>query len=107
MCPNPLRYLKHVKLSKHACKRFWDYTDDIQKVGKENWTVRRIKLLVAKRLAIEFRKGLFIDGTGAIHVPIAFGLYAAIVFTPKGYLVVTFHKNEKDIDIDDLREQYL
>lgn len=106
MCRNILRYLKLVKVTTHACKRFWDYTDEMEEVGKKNWTVRRIRRLVAKRLADELRKGLFVDKTGAIHVPIDYGLYAAIILPPNGYLVVTFHKNEKNIDIEKLREQH-
>src|SRR6056297_3041949 len=106
MCQNALRYTKLVKVTTHACKRFWDYTDEIPGVGQKDWTVRKIRRLVARRLANELRKGLFVDKTGAVHVPIDFGLYAAVIFPPNGYLVVTFHKNERNIDIKKLREEY-
>jgi len=106
MCRHFLRYLNRVKITNHACKRFWEYTKDIDGVGNKNWNIRRIKKLVAKKLTKEIRKGLFIDKTGAAHIPIDFGLYAAIIFPSDGYLVVTFHKNERNLDINKFRKNY-
>lgn len=100
------RYYKLLNLSNHACKRFWAYTEDMKGVGNKDWSVKKIKSLVARKLAKEIRRGLFVDKTGAIHIPIDYGLYAAIIMVNGGYLVVTFHKNLKNIDIEDLRKEY-
>lgn len=105
MSLNPLRYLKYVKLTTHACKRFWEYTEEIEEVRYKNYSVNKIRKLVARRLGEEIRRGLLVDNTGAIHIPIKYGLYAAILLPKDVYLVVTFHKNKKGIDIEKLREK--
>jgi hypothetical protein len=106
-----LRYTKYIRITKltiHACKRFWEYTTDTE-LGKKDWTIRRIRKLVSKAIAEDIRKGLVVDSTGAFHVPLrlGLGLYAAVLLVGEGFLVVTVHKNERNIDIDKLREQKL
>ena len=106
MCGEQLRYIKMTKMTTHACKRFWDYSEEIPEIAKKNWTVSRLRKLIGKRIADEIKKGLVVDRTGAFHIPIGWGLHSAITFCPKGYLVLTVHKNKKNIDINKLRTKF-
>lgn len=101
-------YLTKTKMTTHSCKRFWEYVEDTT-IGKQNWTITMIRKVIAKSLVSDIRKGLLIDKTGAFHIPLnlGLGLYAAVVVVDEGFLAVTIHKNEKNIDIDKLREEKL
>ena len=103
-----VRYIKITKMTLHACKRFWEYTQDTE-LGKLNWTIKKIRKIVAKSIADEIRRGLVVDKTGAFHVPlrIGLGLFAAVLLVEEGLLVVTIHHNDKHIDIEKLRQQRL
>lgn len=108
MCRNYTRYIIKTKMTIHSCKRFWEYTKDTE-IGKKDWTIRRIRKVVAKAISENIRKGLVIDKTGAFHIPLklGLGLYAAVLLVDNGFLTVTIHRNDKHIDIDKLREQRL
>ena len=102
MCPSVFRYIKMTKMSTHACRRFWEYAQEIPEIANKNWTVRKLRKLVAQKIQKEIKSGLVVDSTGAFHIPIGWGLYAAITLPANGYLVVTVHKNERDIDLEKL-----
>lgn len=106
MCGYIFRYIKMTKMTTHACRRFWEYSQEIPEIANKNWTVKRLRKLIAQKICKEIKKGLVVDKTGAFHIPIGWGLYAAITLLPNGYLVVTVHKNERNIDLDKLREQH-
>ena len=102
------KYIKITKMTIHSCKRFWEYTKDT-KLGATDWTITKIRKIIAKAIAEDIRKGLLIDKTGAFHVSLrlGLGLFAAVVLVGEGFLVVTIHKNEKHIDIEELRRKRL
>jgi len=97
------KYISHTKMTTHACKRFWEYAEEMEEVPNKDWTVRKIRKLVAKAIRNEIRSGLVIDRSGCFHVPIGWGLYAAVALSKNGYLAITIHKNEYKIDIEYLR----
>ena len=101
------KYIKQTHLTTHSCKRFWEYIDEHKYAKHKDWTTRKIKRLVAKHFAYQIVKGLPVDSTDAIHLPIKYGMYAALILKDNGYLVVTFHKNEKNININDIRKNLL
>lgn len=102
------KYIKLTKMTLHACKRFWEYTEGTE-LGNIDWKIKKIRKIIAKAIAEDIRKGLVVDKTGAFHVPLrlGLGLFAAVLLVGEGYLVVTIHRNEKHIDIDSLRRQRL
>lgn len=102
------KYIKITKMTIHSCKRFWEYTKDTE-LGNIDWTIKKIRKIVAKAIAEDIRKGLVVDKTGAFHVPLrlGLGLFAAVLLVGEGFLVVTVHKNDKHIDIEKLRQQRL
>lgn len=107
MCRLIFRYIKMTKMTTHACKRFWEYSEEIPEIADRNWTVKRLRKLVAKKICKEIKRGLVVDRTGAFHIPIGWGLFAAVALVEKGYLVITVHKNKRGIDINKLREQHI
>ena len=100
------KYIKQTHLTTHSCKRFWKYAEEKEEVPNKDWTIRKIRKLIAKAIRNEIRSGLIIDRTGCFHVPIGWGLYAAVTLSANGYLAITIHKNEYKIDIKKLREQH-
>ena len=97
------KYIKQTHLTTHSCKRFWEYAEEKEEVPNKDWTVRKIRKLVAKAIKKEIRSGLVIDCSGCFHVPIGWGLYAAVSLSKNGYLAITIHKNQYEIDIEYLR----
>lgn len=94
------RIVGKVKLTTHAANRFYEYWEEERKI-----TMREIKRIVARAINREMKLGIFIDRTGAMHIKIKPDLYAAVCFCDDGYLVITFHRNEKNIDINKMREK--
>lgn len=100
-----LSCIKNVKVTNHACERFWEYRREMEDTS--SWPVREIRKLIAQKLREQQRLGLPIDKTGATHIPIGDGLHAVLILDKRGifcgFVVVTIHKNEREIDINELR----
>lgn len=104
MDKNLFYYYTKFNMTTHACHRFWNYIKEVEEV-KKTWKAKEIKQLVTKKFANQIKRGLPVDKTGAMHLPIGYGLHAVVICDSGGYKIITFHKNEKNLNIEDFRKK--